>query len=545
MQEYFLLQKLNREEIYNEKRKFFCVWIAFLFSTITVCAQNNTTKANLSFIVGNKKIEMASNGDIISMTDHRGGSYFGSNDITVSDYSGVSIAENRENSVWKGDYYPSVYYFPIGKYTLLREYRNNNIMLSALDELVRDRQTVQNMDTVEIMGACSPSGGEEYNLKLALSRCMALRSYLRWKHLSFAEQVPIKFTVVGVDWAGYHILKESKTSLSEKGIWDMLQYSAIRLKMKDGSYIIPGSDKPKTFFKAASAPERRKTETLSSSGIQTPSAPPAGNAIRNSGDGNNIQQGNNNNIHSGNHINISGNTINIYVGKQSPVLSGIMSDTLHFNRGNTHFVYDTLAPPPPSPAPPAQIIYPMDEKVKAPAFFALKTNLLYDALLLPNLTAEWYIGRQWSLAVEGNWSWWTFDRPIQNWWYHRIQAAGVEVRKWINSSYPLQGHALGAYAMTGNYDVRLFTENEYTQGQLSYQSWSAGLSYAYSFPVARKFNLELGLAFGYVGGRYYRYDYCMTHEHWAPHATFNRSYWGPTRVGISLVWLLSGHNEKK
>jgi hypothetical protein len=168
--------------------------------------------------------------------------------------------------------------------------------------------------------------------------------------------------------------------------------------------------------------------------------------------------------------------------------------------------------------------------------------MLYDAAFLPNLTAEWYMGKQWSLAAEGNWSWWLFDRPIQNGWYHRIQVAGLELRKWVKSPYPLQGHAVGVYSMIGNYDTRFFTKDENSAGYLSYLSWSAGLSYGYSFPIARRFNIELGVAAGFFGGKYYRYDYCIPDEQWERKAAYNRKYIGPTRVGVSLVWLLGTCN---
>jgi hypothetical protein len=58
-------------------------------------------------------------------------------------------------------------------------------------------------------------------------------------------------------------------------------------------------------------------------------------------------------------------------------------------------------------------------------------------------------------------------------------------------------------------------------------------------------NLEAGVAFGYVGGQYYQYDYCLTHDHWAQRAIYNRSYWGPTRVGLSLVWRIGAGNDEK
>lgn len=174
---------------------------------------------------------------------------------------------------------------------------------------------------------------------------------------------------------------------------------------------------------------------------------------------------------------------------------------------------------------------------------AIKTNLIYDLALLPNLTAEIYLGKKWSIAVEGNLSRWTFSSPLQNMWYHRIQATGVELRKWFNSPYPLHGHALGVYTMVGDYDIRFFPNNENSLGYLSYLSWSTGLSYSYSFPISRRFNLEIGLAAGYLGGKYYKYNYCMEEKQWEKQDGLNRNYFGPTRVNLSLVWLLGAGNK--
>ena len=182
---------------------------------------------------------------------------------------------------------------------------------------------------------------------------------------------------------------------------------------------------------------------------------------------------------------------------------------------------------------------------KKPVYFALKNNLLYDAVLLPNLTAELYLGNKWSLAVEGNWSWWMFSKPTENEWFHRIQSAGVELRNWVCSPYPLYGHAVGVYGMIGNYDVRAFTKDEDSKGWLSYRSWSAGVTYAYSIPVANRVNLEFGIALGYVGGTYYEYNYCMIDEWWAQQAVHERHYFGPTRAGISLVWLIGKGNPAR
>ena len=384
---------------------------------------------------------------------------------------GIPVDINRNNSVWEGNYYPSVFYFPINKHLLIRYYRNNAIMLDALDALVESKQVCEALETIEIIGACSPTGSEEHNMKLALSRCMALRSYLRWKHLQFAESFPIKFNIIGIDRLGYQILKKQKPPLTEKQIWDELQYAAIRLKMKDGSYIIPGADKPKEF---------------SDSGAEISSK--TGEPVYNTPD-----------------------TVIV-----------LQKDTIYMS-----------------------YIQNQPDKPSKPLHIALKTNLLYDVALLPNLTVEWYMGKQWSLAVEGNENWWIFGSPVQDRQYYRIQMAGIELRRWFKSPYPLHGHALGIYSMIGNYDARFSPKDENSTGYLSYLSWSAGLSYAYSFPIARRFNLELGLAAGYVGGRYYKYNYYMPDKEWERLATYNRGYIGPTRASVSLVWLLGTGNYTK
>jgi len=182
---------------------------------------------------------------------------------------------------------------------------------------------------------------------------------------------------------------------------------------------------------------------------------------------------------------------------------------------------------------------------KKPVFIAFKNNLLYDAALLPNLAAEICLGHKFSFAVNGNWSWWTFNEQETTEWFHRIQSVGAELRYWVNSPYPLNGHAVGLYTTIGNYDLRLFPKNEFSTGWLSKRSWSTGLSYAYSIPLSCYFNMEFGLALGYVGGQYYPYDFCTEHTWWAQQDLQNRHYVGPTRAEISIVWLIGSGNYRK
>lgn len=85
----------------------------------------------------------------------------------------------------------------------------------------------------------------------------------------------------------------------------------------------------------------------------------------------------------------------------------------------------------------------------------LKTNLLYDALLVPNLGVEFYLGRGWSFG--GNWmyAWWKSDRH-HNYW--RIYGGELALRKYFGrraAEKPLAGHHLGLYGQLFTYDFEV------------------------------------------------------------------------------------------
>ncbi|WP_280744581.1 MULTISPECIES: DUF3575 domain-containing protein [unclassified Parabacteroides] len=190
---------------------------------------------------------------------------------------------------------------------------------------------------------------------------------------------------------------------------------------------------------------------------------------------------------------------------------------------------------------------PLEER--KPFYIAVKNNLLYDLALLPNLSIEIPFGRdyKWSVAAEGNWSWW--DTGASKYNYHRIQMAGIEVRRWFGNrtGNPLNGWYVGLYGYGGDYDLRLFADKNSDKGQQSLWSYSGGLTIGYAIPIGRRFNLEFGLGVGYFGGEYKKYDVSDCEEGVFPLlSTHDRTYFGPTKVGISLVWQIgSGVNKSK
>ena len=74
-------------------------------------------------------------------------------------------------------------------------------------------------------------------------------------------------------------------------------------------------------------------------------------------------------------------------------------------------------------------------------------------------------------------------------------------------------------------------------------TYSAGVEYGYSLPVAYRLNIDFTIAVGYWGGTYYEYtpvDNCYVWQ-----ATKERHWFGPTKAEISLVWLIGRENFNK
>lgn len=76
-------------------------------------------------------------------------------------------------------------------------------------------------------------------------------------------------------------------------------------------------------------------------------------------------------------------------------------------------------------------------------------------------------------------------------------------------------------------------------------SYGGGVAYGYSLPVGHRFNVDFTLGIGYLGGSYKEYIPLDGHYVWQ--TTKKRRWFGPTKAGISLVWLIGrgNYNEKK
>ena len=192
---------------------------------------------------------------------------------------------------------------------------------------------------------------------------------------------------------------------------------------------------------------------------------------------------------------------------------------------------------PPFPAIPSQV-NPEQEPPPVASYYALKSNLLYDALLIPNLSLEASIGSGWTLGAGGMLAWWSKDAKHRYW---RIYGGDLEIRKYfgtLSKSKPLQGHHLGIYGDFLTYDFEFGAK-----GYQSKATYAAGIKYGYSHPIANRLNLDFALGIGYLHSNYKTYvprDGCYVYQE-----TKKRKWLGPTQAEISLVWLLGKGNTNK
>lgn len=232
-----------------------------------------------------------------------------------------------------------------------------------------------------------------------------------------------------------------------------------------------------------------------------------------------------------------------------------------------------------------------------PFFMAVKSNLLYDAALVPNVGVEFYLADNFSLSGMFHCGWWN-GKHAHNWW--RTLGGELEARYWFGAAAqekPLTGHHVGLQLMAETYDFQFAgkamkgrleklaekLQNAEGFGWQSKYTYGVGVSYGYSLPIAKRLNLDFEVALGFLGGDVQRYvvnklgpnldgdltvsttmDHCTTGaDSWyykdgeregankfymaTPTKSANPAgkpyYFGPTKIGVTLVYLIGKTNS--
>ncbi len=181
---------------------------------------------------------------------------------------------------------------------------------------------------------------------------------------------------------------------------------------------------------------------------------------------------------------------------------------------------------------------------RRPFYMNLRTNMLFDAIALPNIGAEFYVGKNLSVVANWMYGWWDNDHLHRYW---RAYGGDLGLRWWFGEKAhekPLTGHHIGVYAGVVTYDFELGGKG-YMGGIPRGTLWDrcqqyAGVEYGYSLPVGRRINIDFTLGIGYLGGEYQKYVPRDNHYVWQ--STHRLKWFGPTKAEISLVWLIGCGN---
>ena len=162
------------------------------------------------------------------------------------------------------------------------------------------------------------------------------------------------------------------------------------------------------------------------------------------------------------------------------------------------------------------------EQRKLKPIVAFKTDLVAWAGVLPdftrttfmpNLEAEFYFAKRWSVGVSGLYANWDYKGGKQFWGY---TAYSIEPRIWFKGNGLFRGVYMGLYGQIGDFNKQVDrVDEETTLTNFTGDYWSAGLSVGYMLPLSRHWCLELSVRGGYRSATYDRYDRELPNYYWA------------------------------
>lgn len=165
------------------------------------------------------------------------------------------------------------------------------------------------------------------------------------------------------------------------------------------------------------------------------------------------------------------------------------------------------------------------QKVEAQRL-VVKTNFAYAATATPNLGIEFPLSRSLSVNIEGSYN------PIE--WkkdkFYKHFLIVPELRYWICQRFT--GSFLGIHTLYGKYNL---DDSNRLAHRYEGDAAGAGISYGYHFYLGKHWGLEFVIGAGFVQLNYKKYEsgFCGKYM-----GEFKRNYFGPTRLAISLAYLL-------
>ena len=482
-------------------------------------------------------------------------------------------------------------------------YRDNQQALAALHKLFADRNGAERIDSIRIRAFSSPEGNAAYNQRLALKRARAVKGYLVWKYPGIPQH-RIRTSAQAESWEALReaigndtllpcrdeilqILELNATESRKEALLKKLNagipYGYLRRQVlpqvrnasictvymgAEGKDTLPiSTERRDTLYMNAEGRDsshtlrmtgKDKAEATGTSGADNTGVTDTCHSERseespltgitdNTGITNNANATNNTNITDIRHSERS---------EESPLTgitnnTGIIGITNNANATNNTNITDIRHSERSEESPltgitnnariadNARITNNTGIATHTRPLFALKTNLLFDAALMPNIELELPIGKRWSLNAEYIFPWWLINDDR---YCLQLLMGGLEGRYWFGNRekrQALTGHFAGLYAGGGKYDLQWDTKGY--QGEFFI---AAGISYGYAHPIARNLRLEYNIGIGMLRTNYRHYHTRDNHRTLLWQENGEYTWLGPTKLKVSLVWLINRKTKK-
>ena len=197
---------------------------------------------------------------------------------------------------------------------------------------------------------------------------------------------------------------------------------------------------------------------------------------------------------------------------------------------------EPVVEPAPQETPQREPATPEPVAETAPLYkFAVRTNVLYDAFLLPTLGVEWRVNRDLGVKLDGSLSWWGGEHgKVQKMWMLSPEVRWYLLRDkrfYVGLSGNYGEYNLYKYALGG-----LLSKDTGYQGSL----WNAGAVVGYQLRLSRSFSVDFNLGLGYARYEYDNFGVTDGVRVYKERGKL-KNFWGPTQAGISLVWTIGGN----
>lgn len=164
----------------------------------------------------------------------------------------------------------------------------------------------------------------------------------------------------------------------------------------------------------------------------------------------------------------------------------------------------------------------------------IKTNLLYDATLTPNLGAEVALGQRTTAQVVYGLNPWKFSSTSTKQLRHWVLQPSV--RRWFCQRFNggfVEVHALGGEYNVGGIDLPNPVFSHLKDSR--YEGWylGGGVGVGYQWPLSRHWNLEASAGLGYI--RFHYKEFPCTACGALVRET-DKNYFGPTKLALSLMY---------